>query len=271
MLEVEGAPLRVFLSHTSELGQFPEGCTYVAAAEEAVKRAGHAVTDMEYFTARDQQPAAYCVDAVGRADVYVGIIGLRYGSPVPDRPDVSYTELEFETATERRIPRLVFLLDESADLGPPARAAIDRRYSARQIRFRRRLMKAGVTLRTLSGPGDLTVKLLQALRDLTPGERRASRPVTRRPYMVEQPQQRPIASSRTTCAEPARPGPTSWERSSVTCAGWWPSWSSWDHRRLTPTSRSPRVRSCGACVERSPRTRTCSAGWSRTGHWRRRC
>src|SRR5215472_11394621 len=106
---------RVFLSHTSELREFPPGNSYVAAVERAISATGHVIVDMADFPAADQPPAQLCIDLVRGCDVYVGVLGTRYGSPVPDRPEMSYTELEFDTATEAGLVRLVFLLDEGAD------------------------------------------------------------------------------------------------------------------------------------------------------------
>ena len=136
---------RVFLSHTAELREFPADRSFVAAAEAAVSRIGHAVADMAYFTARHHEPADYCRDMVRCCDIYIGLIGLRYGSVVRDRPEVSYTELEFETAGEAGLPRLVFVLDEAAPALPiPFTSLTDAEphLQARQHAFRHRALPA---------------------------------------------------------------------------------------------------------------------------------
>ena len=96
---------RVFLSHTSDLRNFPANGSYVAEAERAVSAAGHVIVDMADFPAEGRPAAQLCEERVRGCDVYVGVLGTRYGSPVRDRPEVSYTELEFEAATAAGLPR----------------------------------------------------------------------------------------------------------------------------------------------------------------------
>src|SRR4051794_38842341 len=101
---------RVFLSHTVDLRAQPPGRSYLSVAEEAVTRARDGLADMKYFPARDARPVDVCRDEVLASDIYVGIIGLSYGTMVDGR-NLSYTEFEFQVATEASLPRLVFVLD----------------------------------------------------------------------------------------------------------------------------------------------------------------
>jgi hypothetical protein len=119
---------------------------------------------MAYFAARDVQPAQVCREAVRAADVYVLIAGFRYGSPVRDRPEVSYTELEYQTAGEAGIPRLIFLLAEDAE--GPAGLFRDPQFGARQEGFRERLLAADRVAATVTTPDRLETALLHALTTL---------------------------------------------------------------------------------------------------------
>ena len=104
--------------------------------------------------------------------MFVLIAGFRYGSPVRDRPDVSYTELEHETAVEHGIPRLIFLLGEDTD--GPAAMFRDPRFGARQEAFRARLIDSGVTAATVTDPSGLELALHRALMALSRSQPAAS-------------------------------------------------------------------------------------------------
>jgi len=156
------ATSQVFVSRTSDMTRYPPGRSFVQAVLDAVNRAGLAAVDMGYFAAREGQPADFCQRRVRDCEIYLAIVGFRYGSLVPGE-DVSYTELEFLEASVAGRPRLVFLLDEAADL--PAelvdadRAVVDG--------FRRRLQEAGLICARFSGSESLELAVFQALMDQT--------------------------------------------------------------------------------------------------------
>ncbi len=175
-----GAGWRVFLSHTSELRDFPAGRSYVAAVERAVSAAGHVIVDMADFPAADE----LCAERVRGCQVYVGLLGTRYGSPVRDQREVSYTELEFDTATESGLERLVFLLDENAaDVGIPLSALIDHEFGARQAAFRRRVRDSGLVTASFGSPAELGQLVERSLRELA-GRRGPGRDGDRVPAVV---------------------------------------------------------------------------------------
>jgi tetratricopeptide (TPR) repeat protein len=168
-----GGGLRVFLSHTSELRNFPEKASYVAEAERAISAAGHVVVEMADFPATDQPAAQLCAERVRGCDVYVGVLGTRYGSPVRDRAEVSYTELEFEAATAAGLPRLVFLLDTSAaDVGIPLAELIDHAFGARQEAFRSRVQASGLVTQSFASPHQLGRLVERSLKELAEAGRR---------------------------------------------------------------------------------------------------
>jgi hypothetical protein len=156
----------VFVSHTSELREYPRERSYVAAAEQAISAAGHVIVNMADSRAETALPVEMDIDQLRSCDVYVGLLGTRYGSLVPGRPEISYTELEFNTAAEIGIPRLVFLLDvDAAVVGIPPSRLIDQQYGFRQEEFRRRA-REGVTTRLFSSPDMLEELVRQSLHEL---------------------------------------------------------------------------------------------------------
>jgi tetratricopeptide (TPR) repeat protein len=118
-----------------------------------------ASVDMRYFAARDGRPADYCRRRVSECEVYVAVVGFRYGSFVPGEA-VSYTELEFQAASDTGVPRLVFLLDEAAQPAVSSQADGDR-----VTEFRQRLRDSGLVVRTFGSADGLELEVFHALNE----------------------------------------------------------------------------------------------------------
>ena len=103
-----------------------------------------------------------------------------------DKPDVSYTELEFETATEAGLDRLVFLLDTDADdVGIPLSRLIDREFGDRQDDFRRRVQESQLTTQSFASPDALQLLVERSLRELADTRRRIGSGIQREQVPAE--------------------------------------------------------------------------------------
>ena len=159
---------KVFLSHTSEMAEYPHGLSFVQAAKDAVVEAGFLPDDMQYFPASDKSPRQLDTERLLACDIYVGILGFKYGSTVRDQPDASYTQHEFREAHKAGKRLLIFLLSDQAEGLPPA-AILDAEHGARQLAFRREVQDLGgigLVCQTFSSPKDLQLLILRALQRL---------------------------------------------------------------------------------------------------------
>jgi len=81
------------------------------AAVEAILTAGHIPAGMELFTAGDQSQMQVIKRWIDESDVYLLILGGRYGSIEPTSQK-SYIHLEYEYALEKDKPLFAVVIDE---------------------------------------------------------------------------------------------------------------------------------------------------------------
>lgn len=83
------------------------------AAVAAVLKAGHIPAGMELFTAADRSQMTTIKQWIDESDVYMLILGGRYGSIEPTS-GISYTELEYDYAVEQRKPLFAVVITDAA-------------------------------------------------------------------------------------------------------------------------------------------------------------
>lgn len=100
--------LQIFVSSTF-LDLIPER----QAAVGAILKAGHIPAGMELFTAGDKSQMDTIKKWIDESDVYMLILGGRYGSTEPTT-GISYTELEYNYATEQNKPLFAVVITDQA-------------------------------------------------------------------------------------------------------------------------------------------------------------
>jgi hypothetical protein len=83
------------------------------AAVEAILKAGHIPAGMELFTSGDRSQWEVIQRWITDSDIYMIILGGRYGSIEPDS-GLSYTELEYDFAVQSGKPHFAVVIEEAA-------------------------------------------------------------------------------------------------------------------------------------------------------------
>lgn len=122
-----------------------------AAVEKALQRMRQTkLNGMEYFGSRDENTRDTSLAEVDRSDVYVGIIGGRYGSGI--------TEEEYRRASEKKLPRFLYFKDEQA-ISADGRDAEGEKQT-RFVNWKEELRKThALGTGPFTSPGDLAAKV----------------------------------------------------------------------------------------------------------------
>src|SRR6266516_5866072 len=66
---------------------------------------------MEHLPANDDDAIKASLRLVDEADLYLGIFAYRYGH-IPQGQKISITEMEYDRAVKRGIPRMIFIMHD---------------------------------------------------------------------------------------------------------------------------------------------------------------
>ena len=132
---------------------------YRDEVERSITYMNQTIKGMEFFGSTPERPLDKCLQTVRECKLYIGIIGMRYGS-VEEDSGKSFTELEYDEAVKNRIPVLIYILDENH---PIASRFVDKGEGAEKLEaFTSRLKKAHV-VSSFTTPADLGKKVTQDL------------------------------------------------------------------------------------------------------------
>lgn len=131
--------------------------------EHACKRMSFDPIVMEGLVATSNADATKAsIEMVDGSDVFIGVYAYRYGH-IPDGSTVSITELEFNRAKTKKIPRLVFLMHEDHAV---KRSAIETGEAEKQLEaFKQRVGKEQI-VRWFKSPQELSEEVFAALGKL---------------------------------------------------------------------------------------------------------
>lgn len=147
----------VFVSSTYEdLVPYREG------AQRVLIRLEQTIRGMEYFGSNPNKPLDVCLNSVRECKIYVGIIGMRYGS-IDSVTGKSFTQLEYEEAVKNNIPALMYIISDDC---PVLSKYVDTDERAEKLADFKSLLKERHTVSFFNSPEDFSAKFTQDMVSL---------------------------------------------------------------------------------------------------------
>lgn len=132
-------------------------------AMDACLRQGMYPIMMEHLPASDSEAIAASLKMVDEAEIYLGIFAYRYGY-VPKGHDISVTEMEYNRAVDRKIPRLIFIMGENH---PIKGADVEKSDGAAKLEAFKNRVKTENIINEFDSPADLRAKIIDSLSKST--------------------------------------------------------------------------------------------------------
>lgn len=144
----------IFISSTYE-----DMIPYREEVQRQLIRLEQIIKGMEYFGASPENSLSTCLAQVRESKVFVGILGMRYGS-IDEDSELSYSQLEYNEAIKNNIPTLIYILDESHPIPPKN---VDKGSNAKKLFEFKATLKKRHTISYFTTPNDLGNKLAHDL------------------------------------------------------------------------------------------------------------
>jgi len=132
---------------------------------DACLRQGMFPVMMEHLPANDDEAIAASLKMVDEADVYVGVFAHRYGY-LPKGHDISVTEMEYNRAVERKIPRCIFVIDKNHPLADFTINDIDTGENAAKLASFKQRVETENIVNFFKSPADLRAHAINSLSSL---------------------------------------------------------------------------------------------------------
>lgn len=149
--------MKVFVSST-----YDDLTEHRSVLERSLALSGIPYNAMEHFGSTTKTPLQTCLNAVSQSDVYVGILGTRYGgAPIGNK--LSFTEREYRTALAKKMPMLLYLIDERTATVPARLVAAESDFQRQRLSSLKAVVRRRHTVSFFSTPEHLSVLVLASL------------------------------------------------------------------------------------------------------------